>query len=237
MTQQRVSSVFIETVPIVLASASPRRRSLLEQLGLLFKIVSVDSEPLPLSSEHPLEYVIRAAKVKAFAAAAALEPRSVIIAADTVVIYTKDDVFEIIGKPQLGKPQSGNDSFSMLSRFQGGKHQVITGCCIVWPLEENITSVQYETFYDTASIQFGQWDKDILSSYISTGESNDKAGAFSIQGIGAFLIDIIEGNYTTILGLPLPQLVKLLLKRKAIKVVLNNNSEETISSDFLTYSR
>ncbi|OMQ03187.1 septum formation protein Maf [Lawsonia intracellularis] len=231
MTQQRVSSVFIETVPIVLASASPRRRSLLEQLGLLFKIVSVDSEPLPLSSEHPLEYVIRAAKVKAFAAAA-LEPRSVIIAADTVVIYTKDDVFEIIGKPQ-----SGNDSFSMLSRFQGGKHQVITGCCIVWPLEENITSVQYETFYDTASIQFGQWDKDILSSYVSTGESNDKAGAFSIQGIGAFLIDIIEGNYTTILGLPLPQLVKRLLKRKAIKVVLNKNSEETISSDFLTYSR
>lgn len=231
MNQQRVSSVFIETMPIVLASASPRRRNLLEQLGLLFKVVSVDNEPLPLSSEHPLEYVIRAAKVKAFAAAA-LEPYSVIIAADTVVIYTKDNLCEIIGKPQ-----SGNDSFSMLSRFQGGKHQVITGCCIVWPLEENITSVQYETFYDTASIQFGQWDKDILSSYVSTGESNDKAGAFSIQGIGAFLIDIIEGNYTTILGLPLPQLVKRLLKRKAIKVVLNKNSEETISSDFLTYLR
>lgn len=231
MSQQRVSSVFIETVPIVLASASPRRRSLLEQLGLLFKTISVDSEPLPFSFEHPLEYVIRAAKVKAFAAAA-LELRSVIIAADTVVIYTKDDTFEIIGKPQ-----SGNDSFSMLSRFQGGKHQVITGCCIVWPLEENTTSIQYETFYDTASIQFGQWDEDILSSYVSTGEPNDKAGAFSIQGIGAFLIDIIEGNYTTILGLPLPQLVKCLLKREAIKVVLNKNSEETISSNFLTYSR
>lgn len=231
MNQQRVSSVFIETVPIVLASASPRRRRLLEQLGLLFKTISVDSEPLPFSFEHPLEYVIRAAKVKAFAAAA-LESRSVIIAADTVVIYTKDDIFEIIGKPQ-----SGNDSFSMLSRFQGGKHQVITGCCIVWPLEENTTSIQYETFYDTASIQFGQWDEDILFSYVSTGEPNDKAGAFSIQGIGAFLIDTIEGNYTTILGLPLPQLVKCLLKREAIKVVLNKNSEETISSNFLTYSR
>lgn len=230
MSQQRVSSVFIETVPIVLASSSLRRRSLLEQLGLLFKIVSVDSEPLPLSSEHPLEYVRRAAKVKAFAAAA-LEPHSVTIAADTVVIYTKDDVFEIIGKPQ-----SDNDSFSMLSRFQGGKHQVITGCCIVWPSEENITSIQYETFYDTASIQFGQWDKDILSSYISTGESSDKAGAFSIQGIGAFLIDIIEGNYTTILGLPIPQLVKRLLKRGVIKVVLNKNSKEIIPSDILTYS-
>lgn len=218
MNQQRVSGVFVEAIPIILASASPRRRHLLEQLGLLFKIVSVDNEPPPLFSESPLDYVIRAAKAKAFAVAGA-EPHSVIIAADTVAISYKNKMAEIVGKPQ-----SDEDSFSMLSCFQGGKHQVITACCIIWPLEKKIGSIQYEIFHDTANIHFGQWDKDILFSYIKTGEPSDKAGAFSIQGIGGFLIDIIEGNYSTVIGLPLPQLVRCLLKGGAIKPILNKDN-------------
>lgn len=213
MCSQKKVAVFKENIPIVLASSSPRRQKLLQDLGLVFQISVVDTEPLPFKHELPSAYVVRAAESKAINVST-INPHGVTIGADTVVVYNDGESVEIVGKPC-----SEEDAFAMLSRFQGGKYQVITGCCLVWPFDTKQASPQYESFYDSTYIHFACWPDAVLSAYIQTEEPKDKAGSFAIQGIGAFLIDAIEGNYTTVLGLPVSQVIQRLLTGGAITVI------------------
>lgn len=220
MNQKKVARLFIENIPIILASSSPRRHQLMKKVGIVFDTVSVENEPLPLQDELPETYVMRAAETKAFTVAAN-NIQAVIIAADTVIVQNDGTNLKIIGKPS-----SDDDALTMLTELQGGRHQVFTGCCVVWPIEVKPHGIRYETFYDSTYISFGKWSQDVLRTYIKTGEPKDKAGAFSIEGIGGFLIDVVDGNFTTVLGLPLPQLLKCLLLGGAITIASQLQREE-----------
>lgn len=218
--QQNMTGIFVENIPIILASASPRRHQLLKKLGIAFKIVSVDNEPLPFPNELPENYVMRAAEAKA-SFVAHHHPDALIIAADTIVTQNNGTPFRIIGKPN-----SDEDALTILMGLEGKQHQVFSGCCIIWPENTTPTNVRYETFYDSTYVHFGKWSKDILHAYIKTGEAKDKAGAFSIDGIGGFLIDIINGNFTTVLGLPLSEVVRRLLSGGAIHIYKIMNTKK-----------
>lgn len=190
--------------PIILASGSPRRRDFLTELGLDFTILLPDDavEPKPEQGEAPVNYVCRAAKAKAMAVEALIShdeasSKSLVLAADTVVALHGEI---------MGKPQSDDDAFAMLSRLVGQTHEVISACCVYLP------SGAMHTFF--ASTKVHMWDvpHDALAAYVATGEPKDKAGAYGIQGIGAFLVRGIEGSWTNVVGLPVAELVGFLNK-------------------------
>lgn len=193
---------------LVLASASPRRRQFIEELGLPYTLACPHGvEPKPDQGESPVTYACRAARTKAHAAQASLSlaerPRSLILAADTVVTLQGDI---------LGKPQDDDYALSMLERLSGRSHEVISAVCLLLPTPNTPSSTQSEKiFYDKCHVHFHPWPAAVLTAYAATGEPADKAGAYAIQGQGAFLVEKIEGSWTTVVGLPVTMLVEMLL--------------------------
>lgn len=205
----RERSVFRAMMPIVLASASPRRHELLAELGLDFTIRVVDgAEPAHGPDDAPEAYVMRAAEAKATAVARELKQESVVLGADTVVV-----LHESGGPVILGKPANNEEALAMLLHLAGRTHTVYTGCCLVLPSSGKNST---ECFYDSASVHFAPWSEEVLRAYVNTGESLDKAGAYAIQGKGAFLADHIDGLWSTIVGLPVPFLAARLLQHGII---------------------
>lgn len=191
--------------PLVLASSSPRRRELLGSLGLSFAIKVVDgAEPSPSPDDDPASYAMRAAQAKATAVARTCAPGTVVIGADTIVVLP-----EAGGPVILGKPAGRDEALAMLLHLSGRTHTVCTGCCIVWDNGP-------ETFCDTAGVSFASWPEPVLSAYAATGECDDKAGAYAIQGLGSFLVSGIRGQWPTIVGLPVLELAGRLLAGGAI---------------------
>ena len=178
---------------IILASGSPRRRELLKDLGLDFEIYKPDVDETKLENESGENLCLRLSKLKALCGAKKY-PDSVIIAADTIV--------EIDGKI-LGKPHDRDEAFKMLKTLQGREHKVITGVSVA--KNEKIISQTEHTF-----VKFSDLTDSEIREYISTGECDDKAGAYAIQGIGAALIEKINGDYFNVVGLPLCLLRKIL---------------------------
>lgn len=181
---------------IILASASPRRKELLS-----FIFPEFSTEPSNVEDELVLPKGILAeeepellAKAKA-ADIAARHPESLIIGSDTVVI-AEDDTGNWI---TLGKPSSKEDAAHMLRLLSGKRHYVVTGCCLA--MGDKIHSFRTKTAVDFYPLS----DADI-ASYIETGEPMDKAGAYGIQGKGSLLIEGIEGDYYTVMGLPVSRL-------------------------------
>lgn len=210
---------------LVLASASPRRRQFLSEWGLPFELARPDgAEPLPEPGENPDAYTRRAATAKAHAVAAGLHStpaietarlhnRTIILAADTVVTVDGDI---------LGKPNNSRHAMDMLQRLTGRGHEVISAVCLLLPSPVGNTategagrSVHTEelVFSDVSRVFFHPWPENVLRAYVDTGEPHDKAGAYAIQGQGAFLVDKIEGSWSTVVGLPVTQLAHLLLDR------------------------
>lgn len=196
--------------PVVLASASPRRRELLAGLGLTFTVLpSPEAEPAPREGEAPVDYVMRAATAKALAVARRLQREDqperfpVVIGADTIVVAPEAD-----GPRILGKPTDDADALAMLRRLSGRAHTVSTGCCLVWPEGKGFRT---ETFSETAAVTFAPWPETVLAVYVRTGEGRDKAGSYAVQGRGAFLISRIEGCWSTVVGLPVQALAARLL--------------------------
>ncbi len=181
--------------PIILASNSPRRRELLEQIGLPFTSdpAGVDERPLP--GEAAEQYAVRVALDKA-RVAAAKNGRGIVIAADTIVVF---------GDTILGKPADASDAGRMLALLSGRMHRVITGLAII-DAETGRTR--------TAAAITSVWFRDLLpaeiSAYVATGEPLDKAGAYGIQEKGALLVKKVEGCYFNVVGLPLSLLGDLL---------------------------
>ncbi len=180
---------------LVLASASPRRRELLAQVGYDFHTVAPETDETPTAGETAHTLVDRLARAKAEAARRLLEDRArVILAADTVVVL--DD--EI-----LGKPSSPAAATAMLRQLSGRVHDVVTGLAVVTPSAAQLVTV-------TTAVEIRSLTDDEISWYIATGEPLDKAGGYGIQGIGGSLVTRIDGSYSNVVGLPLAETVALL---------------------------
>lgn len=177
--------------PVVLASASPRRRELLEQLGLKLTIASPDVDETPLPGEAPVPYVQRLAIAKAHAVAAADD--ALVIAADTTVD---------LGGEILGKPVDADEARAMLRRLSARTHRVHTGVALRLgdrTVAETVTSL----------VTFTELSPELIEWYVGTGEPLDKAGAYAVQGAGGAFVRRVRGSVTNVIGLPLHTVVHL----------------------------
>jgi septum formation protein len=177
-----------------LASKSPRRHQLLQQLGVACDVLDVDVPEQRAVGETPLAYVSRVARDKAVAGARLVRPDDVVLAADTEVVLG-DDVF--------GKPRDAADAAAMLHRLSGRTHAVISA---VWALGAG----REECAVCVSQVRFGALDENDIAVYVATGEPFGKAGAYAIQGRGAALIEHLEGSYSGVMGLPLFETARLL---------------------------
>ena len=182
---------------LILASASPRRKYLLEQAGLRFRVVPSPFDESGVPPDEPARYVRRLAEAKA-GEVAALHPGAWVIGADTIVAE---------GRRLLGKPASPEEAREMLARLSGRTHQVYTGFCIRREKERArfVDAVGTDVTFKTLSPTEIDW-------YIRSGEPFDKAGAYAIQGIGTFLVRRINGSYSNVVGLPVCEVVEILIR-------------------------
>jgi septum formation protein len=179
---------------LILASASPRRRELLTQANLQFLVIPADIDETPHPHEPAHAYVQRLAIEKA-QTIASLHPQDTILAADTAVV---------IDEQILGKPTDPADATRMLTLLSGRTHSVMTGFAILSPTHPLIAGVEvtHVTFHPISPAE--------IAAYIATGEPLDKAGAYAIQGQAACWIPSIAGDYSNVVGLPIPRILKAL---------------------------
>ena len=185
---------------IILASQSPRRRELLERMGVGdFRIVTPDIDEQMDRELPPGELVGRISLEKALAVQAQEGKGPIIIAADTVVA---------LDGAVLGKPADELDAFKMLSTLSGCRHQVYTGLTVLRGEEQYTVS-------EETTVTFRELSAEEIDRYVATGEPMDKAGAYGIQGYGALLVEGIQGDYYNVMGLPVCRL-GLLLRRLGV---------------------
>jgi septum formation protein len=183
-----------EHSPLILASGSPRRRELLGLLGQPFLVDPSDADETPPAGATPEAVAQSLALVKA-REVAVRHPGAYILGADTLV--TVDGLI-------LGKPSDVADAARMLRLLRGRTHQVPTGVALIAPDGRETTLVE------TAMVTMHPYTEVAISAYLSTGEPFDKAGSYAVQGAGGALVAAVEGCYTTVVGLPLCQVVALL---------------------------
>ncbi len=178
---------------IVLASGSPRRKSLLESIGLDFTVYIPDVDESHKPDEAPSELCRRLSRLKAEAGARKY-PDAIVIAADTIVV---------IDGEILGKPSGREDAARMLRKLSGRQHEVITGVSVAY--DGRVVTEDVHTL-----VKFRELSEPEISAYLDTGEPYDKAGAYAVQGKGALLIEGINGDYYNVVGLPLCTLGRML---------------------------
>ena len=186
---------------LVLASASPRRQELLRNAGISFTVQPADIDETPRQGESAKECAERLAQEKALAIFQT-HPRDCVLGADTVVVM--DDTI-------LGKPLDSGDAARMLRLLSGRTHKVITGVCIAGPEGREAKTASATTLVTMNELS----DKEI-QDYISTSEPRDKAGAYAIQGLASRWIPRIEGDYSNVVGLPVPLVFRMLQERGAV---------------------
>jgi septum formation protein len=179
------------TVPVILASSSPRRRELLTLIGLSHEVRPANVDESLLADEIPWAYAERLARAKAQAAA---RPGAVSIGSDTIVV---------VGGDVLGKPKDAPEAAAMLRRLSGRAHTVMTAIAIAF--DGRVTSEVVQV-----GVTFRSLRDDEIEDYVRTGEPMDKAGAYGIQGYGATIVAGVEGDYFAVMGLPLNRMVRLL---------------------------
>lgn len=180
---------------IILASASPRRRLLLELLGIPHCVKAAEVDERALKAASPREFALKAAYVKAGALDALLPTGTLVIAADTVVA---------LGDTKYFKPQDAADAQRMLTELSGKEHQVITAVAV----REVGKATQLEAVRTDVQVRLVS-DREI-AGYVATGEPLDKAGAYGIQGLGGQLVERIAGDYFNVVGLPVDKLLDML---------------------------
>lgn len=193
---------------IVLASASPRRRELLERIGIRFTVapshIPEEEEP----GESPEQHVLRLSRDKALEVANRTDVAGRwFIGSDTIVLRAA---------AILGKPTSPEEAASMLRSLSGREHRVLSGFAI----HDRQTGVTEADVVST-KVRFKELTEDEIAGYIATGEPMDKAGSYAIQGIGVFMVRGIEGSYTNVVGLPLCELVAVLERLGAVRLFEN----------------
>jgi septum formation protein len=180
---------------VVLASASPRRRQLLQNVGLKFTVDPVEIPEIQAGNQKPVD-LAKALSLSKARAAASRHADSIIIAADTIGVL--DGVI-------LGKPVDASHARSMLAALSGRCHSVITGFTVIDTATGRAVSRAVET-----KVYFRKIGRPEIARYVKTGEPLDKAGAYAIQGLGALLVQKIEGDYYNVIGLPLCALAGVL---------------------------
>ncbi|HIF9174087.1 Maf-like protein [Photobacterium damselae subsp. damselae] len=175
------------TIQVYLASGSPRRQELLTQLGYQFERAVVDVEECHQAGETPEQYVQRLAKDKALAGVAVTDGHTPVIGSDTIVVV--DDTI-------LEKPIDFNDAKRMLELLSGRKHQVMTAVTVA-------TQERQQTRLVITDVWFKALSDNEIKNYWQSGEPQDKAGSYGIQGIGGKFIERIDGSYYAVMGLPL----------------------------------
>lgn len=176
---------------LLLASQSPRRASLLQQMGLNFEVQPADIDETPRADEDAIHYVDRLAKTKA---QSQWRPGFVHLGADTIVVLDGE---------LLGKPRDEQHAMQMLMRLSGRSHQVATGVA-VFDGQQVLSDVVVTT------VTFRSIDNQDAQSYWATGEPADKAGAYALQGIGGVFVTTIAGSYSNVIGLPMAETEQLL---------------------------
>jgi len=200
------------TRALILASASPRRAELLRLIGLPFRVLIGDyHEPPPAPGEEVSAYIGHASRAKALAVASTMPlDTALVLGADTLVLMPVAGNAEsprLHGRPVevMGKPRDAADAFRMLDALAGHSHTVISAFSLLCHPEGEIITETVETRVVVRALS--EWE---IRDYIATGEPLDKAGAYGIQGRGAVLIERIEGDYYTVVGLPLARLWEVL---------------------------
>jgi septum formation protein len=183
----------VTEILLYLASRSPRRRELLDQLGLAHALVAADVDETPLPGEDPRDYVERMALAKALAGRHKLTTAHPVLGADTAVVCDNRI---------LGKPADADDALAMLRLLSGREHRVLTGIALLGARQQTAVS---ETL-----VRFRQITPAEAVAYWASGEPQDKAGAYAIQGRGAAFVEHISGSYSGVVGLPLFETAALL---------------------------
>jgi septum formation protein len=182
---------------LVLASQSPRRKELLEVLGVPFIIVGPQVDETPLPGEPPDVYVVRVAREKGLAVAAQC-PDARVLASDTVVT---------IDGEILGKPRDREDAVEMLKKLSGREHEVLTAVCLIDPRHR-----ETREGLDRTKVWFRPMSRAQILDYLERENVMDKAGAYAIQGFASVYIPKIEGSYSNVMGLPLALVWDLISK-------------------------
>ncbi|MDO4318007.1 MAG: Maf family protein [Lachnospiraceae bacterium] len=191
---------------IILASASPRRRELLQMLGLRFTVCPSDKEEA-LTAASPRELVEALARQKAEDIFSRQTGDAVVIGSDTVVSAEDGTIF--------GKPADAEDAARMLRQLSGRRHRVSTGAAVYVRRDGR---ERRESFVSESVVWMDELSPAEIEAYIASGEPMDKAGAYGIQGLGAKYISRIEGDYYTVVGLPVHELYKKLKEMQVISV-------------------
>jgi septum formation protein len=194
------SKCIIRSLPILLASASPRRRDLLQAAGIPFEVEASIVDETRAPTEAAVAYVERMAREKA-TAAAARHPARVVLAADTVVV---------IGERVLGKPVDAADARAMLCALSGRSHCVMTAVAVA-------RNGVVRAAVDQTTVRMRRIDDDEIGAYVSTGEPLDKAGAYAIQGGARAFVESIDGALDTVIGLPVER-ARALLRDVGVRV-------------------
>jgi len=194
---------------VILASQSPRRRALLARLVERFEVVSADIDEHRYTGELPGDYVLRLALGKA-SKIQMLYPNATIIGADTTVVLDSDC---------LQQPADAAEAISMLERLSGRTHQVFTAVAVV-----NQTHRASKKF--VTEVEFARLSKTLIESYVASGESFGKAGAYALQGLGDILVDSVNGAVSNVIGLPLRGTMQMLVDvGEPVKLVAAPDSE------------
>lgn len=183
---------------LYLASQSPRRRQLLEQIGLDFQVLHVDVPEQRAEDESAVDYVCRVARDKALAglACVAAEPGALVLGSDTEVVLA-DEVF--------GKPADADDAASMLRRLSGRTHEVVSA---VWAVDAQ----RQEPALCISQVRFATLDEAAIARYVASGEPFGKAGGYAIQGLGGTLVEHLQGSFSAVMGLPIFETARLLAR-------------------------
>ena len=190
---------------IILASGSPRRKELLEQIGVNFEIITSNKEEI-ITSTNPEDVVKELSMMKAEDVAGSMEGPVIVLGADTVVAH---------GGRILGKPKDKEDAINMITSFAGEDHYVYTGVCIIRKEEDG--SVKTISFAEGTKVTVYPMTEEEIKEYVESGEPMDKAGAYAIQGLFAPYIKGIEGDYYNIVGFPIARIYQQ-LKEEGIKI-------------------
>jgi septum formation protein len=178
---------------LLLASSSPRRRELLEQIGVSFSLLSVEVDERALPEELPAEFVIRMAAEKSQAGMVKCGGNGVVLGADTIVVLDNEI---------MGKPVDEAHALDMLSRLSGRTHEVLSAVSLRSDLHQQAISKSRVTFREISEVE--------MHEYWLSSEPKDKAGGYAIQGFGAIFIEHLEGSYSGVMGLPLFETAQLL---------------------------
>lgn len=184
------------TAQIILASASPRRRELLDQIKVIYRVNPVDLDETPWPDEAPLDYVQRLAAEKSAVCIAQLGDGLPVLAADTVVVL--DGLI-------MGKPKDRDDALAMLRQLSGKMHRVYSAI--------SLRGREHGQAVSITEVTFRALTEDEIAAYWQSGEPVDKAGSYAIQGLGGMFVESISGSFSGVVGLPLFETAELLIRQ------------------------